>query len=134
MELFAKLDVIDLLSFLKLEKIFINKRCCICFNYDKKLVQGTFLHTLYQGLNERNSHVRRDLKPFLSDTQVSDDFLLEQITKSTSEEEGRLKRLSTAKTRPVTVSAAQHDSDDQTNQIKLTKVAYIPNFAKNGRN
>lgn len=93
------------------------------FNYDKKLVQGTFLHTLYQGLNERNSHVRLDLKPFLSDTQVSDDFLLEQITKSTSEEEGRLKRLSTvAKTRPVTVSSAQHDSNEQTNQTKETNV------------
>lgn len=90
------------------------------FNYDRKLVQGTFLHTLYQGLNERNSHVRHDLKPFLSDTQVSDDFLLEQITKSTSEEEGRLKRLSTAaKSKPVTVSAAQNDSNEQTNQTKV---------------
>lgn len=93
------------------------------FNYDRKLVQGTFLHTLYQGLNERNGHVRHDLKPFLSDTQVSDDVLLEQITKSTSEEEGRLKRLSTAaKSRPVTVSAAQNDSNEQTNQTKQTKV------------
>lgn len=27
------------------------------FSYDKKLVQGTFLHTLYQGLNEKSSHV-----------------------------------------------------------------------------
>lgn len=90
------------------------------FTYDRKLVQGTFLHTLYQGLNERNSHVRQDLKPFLSDTQVSDDFLLEQITNSANEEEGRIKRLSTgAKNRPVTVSVAHHDSDEQ---IKQTKV------------
>ena len=36
------------------------------FSYGKTLLQGTFLHTLYQGLNYRNSHVRRDLKPFLS--------------------------------------------------------------------
>ena len=28
------------------------------FNYDKKLVQGVFLYTLYQGLNEKNSNVR----------------------------------------------------------------------------
>ncbi|XP_025757014.1 uncharacterized protein LOC109195871 isoform X1 [Oreochromis niloticus] len=75
------------------------------FNYDKKLVQGTFLHTLYQGFNEKNNYVRQDLKPFLNDLQVSDDFLLEQITKSTSEEAERLRRLGTAsKTRPVTTA------------------------------
>ena len=40
------------------------------FTYDKRLVQGTFLHTLYQGLNDKNSHIRQDLKPFLTDMQV----------------------------------------------------------------
>ncbi|KAK0134312.1 hypothetical protein N1851_030133 [Merluccius polli] len=57
-----------------------------------------------------------------ADQVVSDDFLLEHITKSTSEEEGRFKRLSVAKTRPVTVSAAQHDSNEQTDQTKQTKL------------
>lgn len=90
------------------------------FCYDRKLVQGTFLHTLYQGLNEKNNHVRCDLKPFLTDLQVNDDLLLEQITKSTSEEADRLRRLGTVtKTRPVTVSAAQ---TEQTDQIEQTKV------------
>jgi len=85
------------------------------FCYDRKLVQGTFLHTLYQGFNEKNNHVRCDLKPFLTDLQVNDDLLLEQITKSTSEEADRLKRLGTAtKTRPVIVSAAQTEQTDQT--------------------
>ncbi len=88
---------------LKQQVIFESQQPGVDFSYDKKLVQGTFLHTIYQGLNEKNSYVRHDLKPFLSDMQVSDDFLLEQVTKSTSEEEGRLKRLITvAKTRPVT--------------------------------
>lgn len=90
------------------------------FNYDRKLVQGTFLHTLYQGLNERNSHVRQDLKPFLSDTGVSDDVLLEQITNSANEEEGRLKRLSIGtKNRTVTVNTVHHDSDEQTKQTRV---------------
>lgn len=84
-----------------------------------KQATATNLHTLYQGLKERNSHVRHDLKPFLSNTQVSDDFLLEQITKSTSEEEGRLKRLSTGvKSRPVTVSVT--NSLTRLNRPKLT--------------
>lgn len=90
------------------------------FSYDRKLVQGTFLHTLYQGLNEKNNHVRYDLKPLLSDLQVSDDFLLDQITKSTSEETERLRRLGTvAKHRPVTVSPAQLDCSDSTKQTRV---------------
>lgn len=73
------------------------------FSYDKKLVQGTFLHTLYQGFNEKNNHIRHNLKHLLTDLQISDDFLLDQITKSTSDEAERLKRLgSVAKTRRVT--------------------------------
>ena len=90
------------------------------FSYDKRLVQGTFLHTLYQGLNEKNNHVRHDLKPLLTDLQVSDDFLLDQITKSTCEEVERLRRLGTvAKTRPVTVSTAQVDSSDSAKQDQV---------------
>lgn len=90
------------------------------FSYDKKLVQGTFLHTLYQGLNEKNNYVRLDLKPLLTDWQVSDDFLLDQITKSTSEEAERLKRLgSVSKPRPVTVSTAQLDISDSAKQLKV---------------
>lgn len=108
---------------LKQRVLFESKQPGADFSYDKKLVQGTFLHTLYQGLNERNGHVRCDLKPFLSDMQVSDDFLLEQIIKSTTEEEGRLRRLGTVtKTRPVTVNAAQHDSNEQSDQTKQTNV------------
>lgn len=53
------------------------------FSYNKRLVQGTFLHSLYQGLNEKNNYVGHDLKPLLTDLQVSDDSLLEQITKAT---------------------------------------------------
>ncbi len=108
---------------LKQQVIFESQQPGVDFSYDKKLVQGTFLHTIYQGLNEKNSYVRHDLKPFLSDMQVSDDFLLEQVTKSTSEEEGRLKRLITvAKTRPVTVNLVSHDSGELTDQNRQTKV------------
>lgn len=90
------------------------------FSYDRKLVQGTFLHTLYQGLNEKNNHVRYDLKPLLTDLQVSDDFLLDQITKSTSEETERLRRLGTvAKNRSVTVSQAQLDCSDSNKQTRV---------------
>ncbi len=108
---------------LKQRDIFESQQPGVDFSYDKKLVQGTFLHTIYQDLNEKNSYVRHDLKPFLSDMQVSEDFLLEQVTKSNSEEEGRLKRLITvAKTRPVTVNSVRHDSGELTDQNRQTKV------------
>lgn len=84
----------------------------IDFSYDKKLVQGVFLHTLYQGLSEKNNNIRHDLKPYLAIPQVSDETILEQITRLTSEEAERAKRfLSSTKGRPVTVSAAQHPGD-----------------------
>ncbi|KAK9528453.1 hypothetical protein VZT92_012612 [Zoarces viviparus] len=52
--------------------------------------------------------------------QVSDDFLFDQITKSTSEEEERLKRLGTvAKDRRVTISTVQLDSSDSIKQAKV---------------
>ncbi|XP_039509536.1 uncharacterized protein LOC120464220 [Pimephales promelas] len=98
---------------LKQRILFESQHPGVGFSYSQELVQGTFVHTLYQGLSEKNSHVRHDLKPLLSDMQVSDDLLLEQITKSTAEEEGRLKRLgSGGKTRSATVSAAQHSQSE----------------------
>ena len=108
---------------LKQRVIFESQQPGVEFSYDRRLVQGTFPHTLYQGLNERNTYVRHDIKPFLSDMQASDDFLLEQMTKSMTEEEGRLKRLgAVAKYRPVTVSSARYDHDRQTDTTKPSPV------------
>ncbi len=81
------------------------------------------MHTLYQGLNDKNSHVRQDIKVFLADTQVSDDLLLEKLTKSTMEEEGRLKRLgAVSKSRCVTVSMAQSDITTLTDTTKQSQI------------
>lgn len=65
------------------------------FSYDKRPEQGTFLLTLHQGLSEKNNHIRSDIKHDLRDLQMMDDYLLEQITKSASEEADGLKRLGT---------------------------------------
>ncbi len=85
------------------------------FNYDKRLVQGVFLHTLYQGLNENNFNIRLDIKPYISDLTVTDDFILEQVTKSANEETERQKRLSTVhKHKLLTVNATQSQKDSET--------------------
>lgn len=100
--------------------LFESQQPAVGFSYNKELVQGTFLHTLYQGLNERNSYVRCDLKPFLTDMQVSDDLLLEQITKSIAEEEGRLKRLGTVgKNKTLSANTAQLSQNEFNAQTKI---------------
>lgn len=76
------------------------------FHYDNQLVQGVFLHSLYQGMHEKCSFVRRDLKPHISDLSVTDDSLLELITKAVSEDAERQSRLG-QKSKPVNANAAQ---------------------------
>lgn len=47
--------------------------------YDKDLIQGVFLHMLYQGLSETYSDIRRDIQPYISDLSVTDDSILEKV-------------------------------------------------------
>lgn len=105
---------------LKQRVLFASQQGDTDFTYDKKLVQGVFLHTLYQGLNEKSSNVRRDIKPYISDLTATDDFILEQITKAAAEEAERQKRLAAAsKPKYPTASVSQlHDGepDIQTGQ------------------
>lgn len=97
---------------LKQRVLFASQQGDADFTYDKKLVQGVFLHTLYQGLNEKSSNVRRDIKPYISDLTATDDFILEQITKAAAEDAERQIRLASAsKPKHPTASVSQlHDS------------------------
>lgn len=93
---------------LKQRVVFASQQGSSEFQYDTKLVHGVFLHSLYQGISEKYAYVRRDLKPVISNTSVTDDFILEIMTKSISEEVGRQARLGhTHKNKTVTVSATQ---------------------------
>lgn len=84
------------------------------FQYDKKLVQGVFLHSLYQGIHEKYSYIRRDLKPYISDENVTDDFILDVITRAVSEDTERQNRLGhTLKSKTVSVSTVQMDKKGQ---------------------
>ncbi|KAK0131525.1 hypothetical protein N1851_033780 [Merluccius polli] len=72
------------------------------------LKQRVLFESQQPGLNEKSSHVQQDFEPLLTDSQVTDDFLLDRITKSTI-----------AKNRPVTVSSSQPDSSDSAKQTKV---------------
>lgn len=82
-------------------------------------MQGVFLHSLYQGMNEKCSYVRRDLKPHISDPSVTDDSILELITRAVSEDAERQIRLGqTHKQKTVSVNAAQHEEDKNTVKVQ----------------
>lgn len=82
------------------------------FHYDDKLVQGVFLHSLYQGMHEKYSDIRRDIKPYISNMSITDDFILEMITRSVSEDTERQNRLGQVhKQKAVGVHAVQEDND-----------------------
>ncbi|KAL6470656.1 hypothetical protein MHYP_G00217750 [Metynnis hypsauchen] len=60
-------------------------------------------------LNERNSEIRRNLKPLLSDPKVKDSIILDQVTRLATEEAERIKRLVViSKPKVATVNASQH--------------------------
>lgn len=91
---------------LKQRVLFASQQGSSEFRYDNKLVHGVFLHSLYQGISEKYAYVRRDLKPLISNTSVTDDFILEIMTRSVSEEAERQACLGqTHRTKTVTVNA-----------------------------
>lgn len=84
------------------------------FQYDRKLAQGVFLHSLYQGLNEKHTFVRRDIKAAIATQAATDDQILELITQSVSEESERQNRIGhTHKSKVTIASVTQQDDVDR---------------------
>lgn len=103
---------------LKQRVLIASKNSC-GFHYDNQLVQGVFLHSLYQGINEKCSYVRRDLKPHISDLSVTDDSILEMIRKAVSEDTERQIRLGqNQKPKPVNANAAQGEKDKSSVKVQ----------------
>lgn len=89
------------------------------FHYDNQLVQGVFLHSLYQGMNEKSSFVRRDIKPHVSDLSVTDDYILELIAKAVGEDAERQSRFGkNLKSKTATVNTAQVEKDKSSEKMQ----------------
>nr|XP_023671164.1 uncharacterized protein LOC111845760 [Paramormyrops kingsleyae] len=99
---------------LKQKVLFASKQADTDIKYSPETIQGVFLHTVYQGLGHKHSDLRRELKPILSDSTVSEEAILRQVTKITSDEGERQRRLGVA-TRPkqMVAHSAQLKSDTQ---------------------
>lgn len=77
------------------------------FQYDGKLVQGVFLHSLFQGFNEKCSFVRTDIRPEISRPNLTDDAILELVSKAVNIDTERRKRFEgSSKTKVASVNAA----------------------------
>lgn len=76
--------------------------------YSTNTVQDIFLHTIYQGLSHKHNDIRRELKPLLSDSSVSDETILKQMMKITNTENERQRRLGSAvKQKQVSVHSTE---------------------------
>ena len=74
-------------------------------------VQGVFLHTVYQGIGHKHNNIRRELKPLLSDSTVTDETILKHVMKITSDESERQRRLgSTPRQKHTAAHSAQVDT------------------------
>lgn len=83
------------------------------FKYSPETVQGMFLHTVHQGLGLKHNDLRRELRPLLSDSTVTDDMILTKLTKITSEENERQRRLGpTPRPKPTHAHSVQLEEEN----------------------
>ncbi|CAL9683080.1 unnamed protein product [Knipowitschia caucasica] len=78
---------------LKQRILFESKKSDSEIKYTPETIQGVFLHTVYQGIGHKDNNIRRELKPLLADQTVTDETILKQVMKVTSEESERHRRL-----------------------------------------
>lgn len=87
---------------LKQRVLFTSKLSDAGIKYSPATVQDVFLHTVYQGLGYKHSDIRRELKPLLSDCEVSDETILRHVMRITSEESERQKRIGSSRRQTTT--------------------------------
>lgn len=103
---------------LKQKVIFTSRQTDSDIKYEARTAQNVFLRTVYQGLSEKHDDIRRELRTLLSDPTVTDEALLRQVTKTTSEESERKRRLGRS-TRPKLAHA--QSSEVNTSEVNKGK-------------
>lgn len=74
--------------------------------YDPDLVQNMFLHTVLTGL--QNDNIKRDLQPYLEQTDITDELLLERMnTACAYETERQNKKKLSGQAQPATIHSVQ---------------------------
>ncbi|CAI5694366.1 unnamed protein product [Oreochromis niloticus] len=101
---------------LKQKVMFASRRDNMDVVYETCTIQNVFLRTIHQGLLPKYSDIRNELKPLLSDYSVSDEALIRQVNKVSSEESERQRRLGYSTRQKVT---GQWDVSNETNPEAL---------------
>ncbi|XP_073805423.1 uncharacterized protein [Danio rerio] len=97
---------------LKQKVIFTSKQSKTHIEYEPRTVQNVFLRTIHQGFLPKYNDIRSELKPLLTDHTVTDEALLKQVTKISSEENERQRRLGQViQRRHTQAHSAQIDSE-----------------------
>ncbi len=88
--------------------------------YDPALVQNMFLHTVLTGL--QNDHIQSDLQPYLSDSTVPDEVLLEKLNIACSNESERQNKQKYEKNCTVHAVQLNEPASEQKLQSKQSKL------------
>lgn len=109
---------------LKQKILFSLKQADSVVKYDMSTIQCIFLNTICQGIGEKYESVRRDLKTLLSDPSVTDEALLRQVIRTTTEESERKRRLGRSSAQKVTQAhAANTEHKEKTkDDVKVNHV------------
>lgn len=75
--------------------------------YSAATVQDVFLQTVKQGLGDKYSDLRRELKVLLDNSDVSDETIVRHVMRITSEESERQKRIGLSRRQPTSAHSAQ---------------------------
>lgn len=103
---------------------FTSKQTSSVVKYDASTIQCIFLNTICQGIGEKHEDVRRELKPLLADPTVSDEALLRQVIKTTTEESERRRRFGRSSSRKGTqANSTQAEPEGKVqSEAKVSKV------------
>ncbi|KAL2092809.1 hypothetical protein ACEWY4_012607 [Coilia grayii] len=78
---------------LKQKILFQSRQASADIRYDPRTIQEVFLHTIYQGLGSKHSEIRQRLRPFLSNSHVTDEEILCHVMKMINDENEHQRRL-----------------------------------------
>ena len=107
---------------LKQKVMFASRQDNLDIEYEPRTVQNVFLRTIHQGLLPKYSDIRNELKPLLSDCAVSDEALIRQVNKVSSEESERQRRLGCNPRQKVTQAhTAQVETEQDTEKTTDSK-------------
>lgn len=96
---------------LRQQIVFASERAKSGLKYSTELIQNQFLQTVLTGLHD--DAIRADIKPYLQDSKVKDEVLLEKMTAAYTLEMERKNKLSTtSKTKTIKIAAVGEESEE----------------------